>query len=264
MARQSLNPMSNMEYDELDNAEIETQVYRRRRDAPITHLKFLRKKSGYTLESLSRITNISISYLSRLESGARRLNTDLIRRLSEAFNCDPAELLQESSHDVAIVTPVATVTDFSRKRRGDMVSRESPVPLYKVAPSEESEDKLMLKIYPPSEWLPRPLELFGRTNVLGLRCEEYFLPDFNPTATVFLESVNNNNLVPEATVVIMSGTSICIRKVWSIAPTSLQVCHLSDMEKLKVGASDVQLITVNRNGIDSMYRVVGFSDFGLK
>ena len=94
MARQSLAPMR-----EIDLASFEKQlrerISKRKSQSPMTHLKYLRKRSGYTLETLSEITSISISYLSRLESGSRRLNTDLIKRLSHAFGCTPSELLQE-------------------------------------------------------------------------------------------------------------------------------------------------------------------------
>ena len=107
--------------------------YRKRKDAPMTHLKFLRKKDGYTLETLSQVTNVSISYLSRLESGSRRLNTDLIRRLAHAFRCSPAELLQEISHDGNVITAV----EFGRKKRHDMISREMNMPVYKVVANSD-------------------------------------------------------------------------------------------------------------------------------
>ena len=94
MARQSLSPMKDLDfYQEQAPVEVKHRVGRKKKDAPMTHLKFLRKKNGYTLETLSQVTNVSISYLSRLESGSRRLNTDLIRRLAHAFRCSPAESL---------------------------------------------------------------------------------------------------------------------------------------------------------------------------
>ena len=103
MARQSLSPMKGVVAIKAVSCG---KVGRKKKDAPMTHLKYLRKRSGYTLESLADVTNISISYLSRLESGARRLNTDLIRRLSHAFSCDPAELLNETTHESRVITPL--------------------------------------------------------------------------------------------------------------------------------------------------------------
>ncbi|MDR0753696.1 MAG: helix-turn-helix transcriptional regulator, partial [Holosporaceae bacterium] len=77
MARQSLSPMKETDFNDINQLEsrIGERVGRKRKDTPMTHLKYLRKRSGYTLETLSEITSISISYLSRLEAGSRRLNT---------------------------------------------------------------------------------------------------------------------------------------------------------------------------------------------
>ncbi len=56
-------------------------------------LRDIRLSRGMTLEELAEISSLSPSYLSRLESGTRRLNVDTINRLSQALNCDPSALL---------------------------------------------------------------------------------------------------------------------------------------------------------------------------
>lgn len=56
-------------------------------------LRDIRLSRGLTLEELSEISGLSPSYLSRLESGTRRLNVDTISRLSQALKCQPSVLL---------------------------------------------------------------------------------------------------------------------------------------------------------------------------
>jgi transcriptional regulator with XRE-family HTH domain len=252
--------MKDLGFPEANSLEMKAneRVGRKRKDAPMTHLKYLRKRNGYTLETLSEITSISISYLSRLESGSRRLNTDLIRRLSHAFGCEPAELLQEISHESQIVTPV----EFSRKRRSDMISRESGMPLYCVAPDAADPSKLTIKICSSSEWRQRPTELGTKNEVFAIKADGYFKPHFSASSTLYLEP--STNLVPESTVVILNCGEIMIKKIWSITPTTLQLCDIADIESLKGGkAPKDKLMEIERNSPDATYKVVGYSDFDL-
>jgi transcriptional regulator with XRE-family HTH domain len=256
MARQSLSPMKDLVFHEESSTEPGMErVGRKRKDAPMTHLKYLRKRSGYTLETLSEITSISISYLSRLESGSRRLNTDLIRRLSHAFGCEPAELLQEVSHDSHIVAPI----EFNKKKRTDIMVRESSMPLYSIIEDKETSS-LSIKICSPAEWKQRPAELMSMNEAIAVRAGVHFAPHFSPSSTLYLEP--SSNLAPESTVVILSRGEIMIKKIWSITPTSLQLCDIGDIELLKTGAS-VKLLDIDRRTLDAIYKVVGYSDFDI-
>jgi transcriptional regulator with XRE-family HTH domain len=259
MARQSLAPMKEIDFNDINPMEItSTRRGRRRKDVPMTHLKYLRKRSGYTLETLSEITSISISYLSRLESGSRRLNTDLIKRLSCAFRCEPAELLQEISHESKLVSPI----EFSKQRRTDMLSRENGMPLYCIAKDDDDPSKLIVKICSPSEWRTRPAELASRNELLAVAAGSYFVPQFSASSTLYLEP--SHNLAPESMVVILNKGSILIKKVWSVTPTSLQLCDIQDMDLLKEGKlSREKLMEIDRANIDMVYKVVGYSDFNL-
>ena len=260
MARQSLSPMKDLMFHD-SSVSSETgveRVGRKRKDAPMTHLKYLRKRSGYTLETLSEITSISISYLSRLESGSRRLNTDLIRRLSHAFACDPAELLQEVSHDSHVITPV----EFNKRKRSDLPSRDTQMPLYCISADVENADTLLVKICSPAEWRHRPAELLSKNDLLAIKAETYFKPHFSESSTIYLEP--SSNLVPESTVVILTHGEIMIKKIWSITPTSLQLCNLGDIESLKNDSlSQDRLVTMDRRSLDAIYKVVGYSDFNI-
>ncbi|MDR3151455.1 MAG: helix-turn-helix transcriptional regulator [Holosporaceae bacterium] len=250
--------MKDLAFRDASTEVVAERVGRKRKDAPMTHLKYLRKRSGYTLETLSEITSISISYLSRLESGSRRLNTDLIRRLSHAFSCEPAELLQEVSHDSHVVTPI----EFNRKRR-DLAIKESSMPLYCVTRDENNSSDLVIKICSPAEWRQRPIELSLRNDVFAIKSASYFKPHFSSSPTLYLEP--SNNLAPESTVVILNCGKIMIKKIWSVTPTSLQLCDVGDLEAMKEGSISIKdkLVEVERNSLDVIYKVVGYSDFDI-
>jgi transcriptional regulator with XRE-family HTH domain len=260
MARQSLSPMKEIDFDEIDPIDLRLgdRVGRKRKDVPMTHLKYLRKRSGYTLETLSEVTSISISYLSRLESGSRRLNTDLIRRLSCAFRCEPAELLQEISHESKLVSPV----EFNKNRRIELIARENSIPLHCIMADSENPSKMTIKVSSSGECRQRPFELSSKTELLALRAGDHFAPYFSSSSTLYLEQ--STNLVPESIVVVLNKGTVLVKKIWSVTPTSLQLCDISDIDLLKEGKlSKNGLLEINRNDVEAVYKVVGYSDFDL-
>ncbi|MDR0632358.1 MAG: helix-turn-helix transcriptional regulator [Holosporaceae bacterium] len=260
MARQSLSPMKEIDFDEIDPIDLRLgdRVGRKRKDVPMTHLKYLRKRSGYTLETLSEVTSISISYLSRLESGSRRLNTDLIRRLSCAFRCEPAELLQEISHESKLVSPI----EFNKSRRLELMARENSIPLHCILEDTDNPGKMMIKVSPSGDWRQRPYELTSRNDLIALSAGEHFSPHFSSSSTLYLEL--SNNLVPESIVVVLNKGKVLVKKIWSVTPTSLQLCDISDINLLKEGKlSRDKLLEINRSEAEAVYKVVGYSDFGL-
>lgn len=211
MARQSLSPMKDFDYaeggeNEMPVAPTREKVGRKRKDAPMTHLKYLRKKSGYTLETLSEITNISISYLSRLESGSRRLNTDLIRRLSHAFSCSPAELLQEVMHDSSVITPV----EFNKARRGEGFILNRDITLNEISIDNSDSGNTCIKPVTPAEWKQCPAELLDCDNVLAVKAKDVFKPHFSESSTLYLDA--SAPLSPESTVVVLKGSEVLLKK----------------------------------------------------
>ncbi|MDR0661777.1 MAG: helix-turn-helix domain-containing protein [Holosporales bacterium] len=254
---------------------------RRRRGSAMTHLKYLRKRVGLTLEILSELTGISVSYLSRLESGSRRLNTDLIRRLSGAFGCDPAELLVDKIHEESAILPAEI-----RMRRGEMFGRSlegSPItrsvegardlPVYALC-AGASEGTVELKTEAAVEMRHRPAELAGKRDAFAARAGAYLHPHFTETTLIWF--VPASPVSPEATVLLVLETGqVLLRKVWSVTPTSLHVCSLDPFEELKSGKTsavckaknpsshvtkDDGLIEIDRHVLRTAYRLVGTLD----
>ncbi len=83
-------------FENTNKNPVKSKVQTRKRKESLHPLRDLRLKLGCTLEELAKRTKMSPSYLSRLESGSRRLNEDLLESLSNALECDPAELLTKS------------------------------------------------------------------------------------------------------------------------------------------------------------------------
>lgn len=59
------------------------------------NLRLLRHLRGYTLEDLSKKAGISVSYLSRLESGSRNLSDDILLKLAKHLECEPEEIASD-------------------------------------------------------------------------------------------------------------------------------------------------------------------------
>jgi transcriptional regulator with XRE-family HTH domain len=99
-------------------------------------LRDIRLSQGMTLEELSDMSKLSPSYLSRLESGTRRLNVDTIDRLSKALQCNPSDLLvtgvrweqiQAGGHS----TPHSTALGLSEKSKP--LGSTKKLPIYNVS-----------------------------------------------------------------------------------------------------------------------------------
>ena len=119
-------------------------------------LRELRIRRGLTLEQLSELTQLSPSYLSRLENSGRRLNTDILKPLARVLACHPGDLLPQETYDsyqssdVKIDNPgPLSVSQYARD-----------LPLYYMTCKDSSENCELI-MYEPAEWIIRPLEMYG-------------------------------------------------------------------------------------------------------
>jgi transcriptional regulator with XRE-family HTH domain len=270
----------------------ETSKRKKREQSNNSYLRFLRKSTGLTLESLAEITGISISYLSRLESGSRRLNTDLISRLSKAFGCDPAELLHDFSGNElgkVLEKPRGLVQGyvpggtrymkhiFSPFQRKVFESRVD-IPIYELCHS--TDEHLIMRVI-TGENQYRPAELANRSNAVAIKTHGYFEPYFCKGAILY--AVPGLNISPEATVVVsLKNDAVILRKIWSITPNSAHLCTIDKIEEFKRDGLGKSLITsyanigdsleninnepiveIKRDLIKDIYSVVGYFDTSL-
>lgn len=112
---------------------------------------------GLTLEELGDQTDLSPSYLSRLESGSRRLNADIIEKLCEVLSCQPGELLAakaETSYVGYEYTPV------------NKNAQNHDLPLYHLATN--SNGTQTIDFAHPTEWMARPTDLSEITKAYAI------------------------------------------------------------------------------------------------
>ena len=64
------------------------------RESPFVRVRELRLAKGLTLAELAGRVGISSSYMQKVEAGQRRLNVELLFRLSQALDADPADLMK--------------------------------------------------------------------------------------------------------------------------------------------------------------------------
>lgn len=123
-------------------------------------LRDLRLQRGYTLEELADLTKLSPSYLSRLESGTRRLNADILQRLAHVLSCHPGDLLLTDAQSSKFVMMSRMQNENNDASDATSSARFSApdLPLYKIT---RKNSKSFIDFENPQEWISRPQELIG-------------------------------------------------------------------------------------------------------
>lgn len=119
-------------------------------------LRSLRKSKGYTLADVAALTGLSPSYVSRLEAGDRRYNSDVLAKLSAVLGCSEYDLLKKS--DDATMPVVKETTYVPQK----------DLPVYKmiagsVIPGGKASD------YPIGDFEAPESRIFRIPQLLGIK-----------------------------------------------------------------------------------------------
>jgi transcriptional regulator with XRE-family HTH domain len=115
-------------------------------------LRALRQQREMTLADLSVVTDISVSTLSRLESGQRRPNLELLLPLARAYGVPLDELIGAP----AIEDPRIHAQPFTRRGMTflPLTRRSGGLQAYKVAiPTDRIPEKSNPKVHEGYEWL---------------------------------------------------------------------------------------------------------------
>lgn len=178
------------------------------------NLRLLRRIRGLTLEELSEQVGISVSYLSRIESGNRRVTEPLLFKLSELLQCDPTEILSDEPPEKQIASLGFSSLSFVRKAQPEKVSelmnllekvagqlqvstqstatlpvfsshyfKNIPWATHASAPTV-SED---VPLNNPTDWLPCPPELANISSAFAFNVvDEEMAPRYNPGDIVYV------------------------------------------------------------------------------
>lgn len=140
----------------------------RRRKRSQHPLRDLRLKRGFTLEELAELTQLSPSYLSRLESGSRRLNADILQRIATILGCHPGDLLPIET------TSFKYSSAWTGEPEKESLSLAHPVyikdlPLHTLVPDESCAAAFKLMVDGNISCVTRPPRLYGIAGSLAFR-----------------------------------------------------------------------------------------------
>lgn len=243
------------------------------------NLRLLRRIRGLTLEELSEQVGISVSYLSRIESGNRRVTEPLLLKLSELLQCDPTEILSDTPPEKQIASLGFSSLTFQRHNSPEKVSELMSL-LEKVAgqlqsntlttqqlpiftshyfknaalPHDDTAVSSSLDGVPlnePSDWLPCPPELSQvKTAFAYYVVNKEMSPRYNPGDVVFVNP--QKPLMPGCYVLLLKNddTTQLRQFINSNGQVFIFKSHQDNTEQ-----------ELNIAQIKGIYRVVGSREF---
>lgn len=230
-----------------------------------SNLKILRRSRRLTLEALSELTGISPSYLSRLEGGARRLNTDLLERLSSVLGCQPGDLLNQG--------PPASGGTFGSAPRagarvsgmegglrsenlGEMILPQKDLPVYTLStalgilPSGDAQAS-MVDFTTPADWSIRPPQLLGVSKAFGLYVgDDGYAPKYMSGDTLFVHPARP--LLPRSSVMVLTKDDrALVRQFHGWGQNTIFLSLFTEIQS----AQDVQ--SMEKEDIKAVYKIIG-------
>ena len=218
----------------------------------VSSLKILRRSQGLTLEALSAVTGISPSYLSRLECGTRRLNTDLMKKLSSVLECAPSDLLKKPFANTHHKMDENEFLNFQSADSGKR-ARECDLPIYSISTGistlDDGDAKETANLASPVEWHVRPAPL-ANTNAFGLLISDAgYAPKYNTGDIIYIHP--SKPFIPSCTLFItLNDESVFLRAFCSWNKKALVVRSLSNTDSPSYQE-------IPKSMIKSAYKVVG-------
>lgn len=161
-------------------------------------LRELRLQRGYTLEELAELTRLSPSYLSRLESGTRRLNADILQRIALVLSCHPGDLLPHDSHTSKFAPQAG---QWAKDSSTSTLSQD--LPFYRL--NAQDSGRLILEIGRAREWITRPGEMQGVSNAFAFSvADEKTSPRYTPQDRIFAHP--SRSLTPDCHMVAVNAS----------------------------------------------------------
>lgn len=234
------------------------------------NLRLLRRIRGLTLEDLSEKAGISVSYLSRIESGNRRITDAILIKLAALLRCDPEEIVSNEVPETQIEKlgfkslnlnenkPTKSelmhmLESVSTKLQGS-VSRTKNFPVFsavytKNAPentSRPSDDSIPLKN--PSDWVETPPELEGVKGAFSYYVtNSEMMPRYQASELVYVHP--QRPLTPNSfALIILPNDKVLLRQFKRAEGEALFFSNLElpDIEEV-----------YNADDIKGLYRIIG-------
>lgn len=237
-----------------DSDDARSKVAQRKRKKSKHPLREFRIKRGYTLEELAELTRLSPSYLSRLESGTRRLNADVLHRLAMVLSCHPGDLLIHDSQTGRYFSQSVGLSE-----QPSLGTLPQDLPLYELTTEGH---KHQLNFDQTTEWLPRPPELIGVAGSFAFKVGDETLGQrYRKEDHVFTHP--NKALSAGCSILVITrsdqalvGQFLLWKGENSNAADTL-VIRLTE----KIGNEDcTKDISLSRTNIKSTYRIIGLME----
>ena len=206
-------------------------------------LRDLRIKAGYTLAELAELTSLSPSYISRLEVGDRRMNSDLIVRLSAALGCSEYELVKMHLGLSEEAPEKSGSKDISNRPRKD-------VPVYRALDSMAAvgaeNEYAVVDFENPASKAYRLPQFFAVQSAFALQIsDDLNAPKFRKGDIVFVHP-NKNNSRGAPVAIIGTNNSVAIGELLDWDSSSATLRHFGQSKS----------VVFNRKELASIYPIV--------
>jgi transcriptional regulator with XRE-family HTH domain len=214
-------------------------------------LRELRLQRGYTLEELAELTRLSPSYLSRLESGSRRLNADILNRIAFVLSCHPGDLLPHDSHTSKFTAQSALQDEAAA------VSLPQDLPLYTLDVTSEGTVKLNTQC--AEAWIARPPEVFGIARAFAFKASSNDVHwHYSKADHVFTHPTRS--LTPHCQMVAINANDqawVGRFKGWTSDESGHpKALEMTVYEKTATGFQETT-IEIERSDLKASYRIIG-------
>ncbi|MBL9029786.1 MAG: helix-turn-helix transcriptional regulator [Caedimonas sp.] len=224
-------------------------------------LRDLRLQRGFTLEELANLTKLSPSYLSRLESGTRRLNADILQRLAHVLSCHPGDLLSTDPHrgkfNVSVTRPVLEICEHSQIQATPRFNAPD-LPLYQL--KTLNDQVCVIELESPFEWINRPPELVGVSGAISFQVShEYDGLRYRPGDQIFAHPTRPLSQNCSVLAVTHDNRAYLGEFVgWSShhEQNDCMILRIPRGSKLQMASND-DLVHIDNSSMKAVYRIIG-------
>lgn len=216
-------------------------------------LRELRLQRGYTLEELAELTRLSPSYLSRLESGSRRLNADILNRIAFVLSCHPGDLLPHDAH-----TSKFASQSLRQNETPTSATLPQDLPLYTLETTPEGLTKLNTQCV--EAWITRPPEISGIARAFAFKAtSDQGNPHYSSLNHVFTHPTRS--LTPQCEMIALNARDEAFVGQflgWKADEAGHpQALEMTIYEKTAEGGLRQKKIAIARSDLKASYRIVG-------
>lgn len=206
-------------------------------------LRSLRKSKGYTLADIAALTGFSPSYVSRLEAGDRRYNSDVLAKLSAVLGCSEYDLLKKNDDNTM---PVVKETTYVPQK---------DLPVYKMIagsaiPGGSAADYPIGDFESPDDRIFRLAQLLGIKSAFAFYIvDDHNSPKYRVGDLVF---VNTEKPISRGCPVVLIDmhNQVIVAELLDWNDEKIEVCHFGKSQKL----------TFVRKELQATYAIIGSFD----